>query len=534
MELNELLNEAEFRKCRGPLSPSVEESLDAFQYFCENYWYVKHPQKGRILFKLRLAQVETTKIWMTERYSIVLKARQIGFSTLAAAYSFWLTYFFSDRFVVMLSRTERESVKLLAKAKYGYRFLPKWMRVRGPQQITEHQLKMSFNNESAIESLPSSNDPARGESVYLVIVDEWAFLPNAEEAWASIEPVTDVGGRVIGLSTANGSGNFYHQLWVGSQTGANKFKGIFFPWSADGERNIDWYNSKAVNMHPWQLHQEYPTFPEEAFIKSGNPVFNIQMLDDMVVVDPDRGYYHLYSDGNGEFRRTPEGEMYVWDFPRKESVYVIGADVAEGLSYGDYSSAHIIDAKSGIIVAVWHGRIEPDLFGELLCELGWWYNNALLGIENNNHGLTTLKAAQKHGYKNLYKQRRLASIRPEATDVLGWRTTATSKPLAIDELAAAMRNGSIEIYDRLTIAELRTFVRKENGKMNGSPHDDRVISLAIAVQMLKYVFLSEYTPTTKPPTNSLLWWEQHIFGIGNSKKTFIGSHNVRETTPFNR
>ena len=128
----------------------------------------------------------------------------------------------------------------------------------------------------------------------------------------------------------------------------------------------------------------------------------------------------------------------------------------------------------------------------------------------------------------------MASIRPEATDVLGWRTTATSKPLAIDELAAAMRNGSIEIYDRLTIAELRTFVRKENGKMNGSPHDDRVISLAIAVQMLKYVFLSEYTATTKPPTNSLLWWEQHIFGIGNSKKTFMGSHNVRETTPFNR
>jgi len=532
MELTELLNEAEWRKCRGPENATVDEQLEAFSYFCSKYWYIKHPSHGRINLELRPAQIETIRVWMSERYSIVLKARQIGFSTLAAAYSFWLAYFANDRFIVMLSRTERESVKLLAKAKYGFRFLPLWMRERGPKQVTEHQLKMVFDNESAIESLPSSNDPARGESVYLVIVDEWAFLPNAEEAWASIEPVADVGGRVIGLSTANGSGNFYHQLWVGSQTGANKFKGIFFPWSADGERGQDWYDAKAANMSPWQLHQEYPTFPEEAFIKSGNPVFDTQMLDDMTIVEPARGYYHLYSDGAGEFRHSDNGEMMVWDFPRHESVYVIGADVAEGLSYGDYSSAHIIQADTGIVVATWHGRIEPDLFGELLSELGWWYNNALLGVENNNHGLTTLKAIQKYGYKNIYKQRRLAHVRPEATDILGWRTSATTKPLMIDELSAALRDNAIEVYDRLTIAELRTFVRKENGKTAGSPHDDRVISLAICNQMLKYVWLPEYRQDTAPPANSLLWWENHIMDNRPAQKTFIGAHNVRNRTPF--
>jgi hypothetical protein len=534
LDLRELKNESEWRKCRGPINGTLEEQMVAFEYFCSNYWFIKHPEKGRINLELRSAQIETIKVWMSERYSIVLKARQIGFSTLAAAYAFWLAYFVNDRFIVMLSRTERESVKLLGKAKYGYRFLPLWMRERGPKQVTEHQLKMVFANESAIESLPSSNDPARGESVYLVIVDEWAFLPNAEEAWASIEPVADVGGRVIGLSTANGSGNFYHQLWVGSQTGANKFKGIFFPWSADGERGQDWYDSKAKNMNPWQLHQEYPTYAEEAFIKSGNPVFDTQMLDDMTLVEPSRGYYHLYSDGNGEFRHTPEGEMMVWDFPRLESVYVIGADVAEGLSYGDFSSAHIIEANSGMVVATWHGRIEPDLFGDLLAELGWWYNNALLGIENNNHGLTTLKAAQKHGYKNLFRQRKLARVRPEATEILGWRTSATSKPLMIDELSAALRDNDIEVYDRLTIAELRTFVRKENGRTAGSPHDDRVISLAICNQMLKYVWLPEYRQDAPPPQNSLLWWEQHIYEEQPVGRTFIGAHNVRQRTPFSQ
>jgi hypothetical protein len=292
MDLNALLNEKEWRKCRGPEGATVDQQLEAFKYFCENYWYIKHPERGRIKFVLRESQQKTVRTWMGERYTIVLKARQIGFSTLAAAYAFWLVFFAADRFVVMLSRTERESVKLLAKSKYGYRFLPTWMRERGPQQTTDHQLKMVFDNESAIESLPSGNDPARGESVYLVIVDEWAFLPNPEEAWASIEPITDVGGRVVGLSTANGSGNFFHKLWVGSQTGANKFKGIFFPWDADGERNEDWYAAKSQNMQSWQMHQEYPRFPEEAFIKSGNPVFDVDLLNGFEVQEPDVGYMH--------------------------------------------------------------------------------------------------------------------------------------------------------------------------------------------------------------------------------------------------
>jgi len=527
-ELSDLLSEAEWRKCRGPENATPAQSLEAFIYFCATYWHVKHPEKGRILLHLRPAQVKTMRVWMTERYSIVLKARQIGFSTLASAYSFWLVFFASDRFVVMLSRTERESIKLLGKAKYGFKFLPFWMRERGPQQVTEHQLKIQFDNESGIESLPSSNDPARGESVYLVIVDEWAFLPNAEEAWASIEPIADIGGRVIGLSTANGSGNFFHHLWVGSQTGTNQFKGIFFPWSADGERGQDWYDGKVKNMHSWQLHQEYPSTADEAFIKSGNPVFDISVLDKMVMAEPDQGYYHIYSDGNGEFRMTAEGEMRIWAYPSKESSYVIGADVAEGLSYGDYSCFHVIEARTGIVVAVWHGRIEPDLFGVLMAEIGWWYNNALNGTENNNHGLTTLKALQKHGYKNIYRQRKMDLRHPHATDIMGWRTTSVTKPLAIDELSAAIRQDALKIFDEYTVAELRTFVRKENGSMRGSPHDDRVISLSIANQMLKYVWLPEYRHDVAAPKNSILWWEQHLMGADNGSKTRIGAHNVRD------
>lgn len=527
MELNQLLAEKKWRQCKGPEEADIDDLVEAFVHFCENYWYIKHPEKGRILFELREAQVETIRCWMENRYSIVLKARQIGFSTLAAAYAFWLAFFWNDRFIIMLSRTEREASKLLQKSKYGYKYIPTWMRERGPKQTSTNMLKMTFENDSAIESLPSGNDPARGESVYLVIVDEWAFLPDPEEAWASIEPIADVGGRVIGLSTANGSGNFFHQMWVGSQTGANNFQGIFFPWSA-GDRDDNWYEAKTRQMPDWQLHQEYPRNAEEAFIRSGNPVFDIDALMKIQVVPPTRGFLFTLSKKHSEFRESPEGEFSVWEMPNPSNVYVIGADVAEGLGHGDYSCLHVIDARSLDVVATWHGRIAPDLFGDLIAEVGWMYNGCLVGVENNNHGLTTLKALQNYGYHNLYRQRRLSGRRPVETDILGWRTTVATKPLAIDELAGALRDAELGVFCDRTIAELKTFVRDEKGKMHGSPHDDRVMALAIAYQMLKHVWLPEYKAEAPLVPYSLKWFERFVVKEDSIfERTPIGAFNVR-------
>ena len=268
--LTELRQEAEWRRCQK------DES-----YFLRKYWHIAHPAHGRILFNLRDAQSEALDRWSNNRYSLTLKARQIGWTTLVAAHQFWLAFFNDDQNIIDLSRTERESVLLLKKTKYGFKHLEPWLLERGPQSLIEHQQKMGFSNGSQITSMPSASDPARGESASLVVVDEWAFLPNPEEAWASIEPVADVGGRIIGLSTANGSGNFFHNLWNGAVTGNNKFDAMFFPWSASEDRDESWYEGKKEAMLPWQLAQEYPTSPEEAFVRSGNPVFDLDVLDDM-------------------------------------------------------------------------------------------------------------------------------------------------------------------------------------------------------------------------------------------------------------
>jgi len=526
MELEDLVNEYQFRRCRGRDGSTPKELAEAFEFFCANYVYIKHPNKGKIKLELRDAQKQAVEAWLNNRYSIVLKARQIGFSTLAAAYSFWLAFFWPDRFIVMLSKTEREATKLLAKAKYIHKFLPDWLKKSGPELVQNNVLKMTFNNDSVIESLPSANEPARGESVYLAIIDEMAFLPNPDEAWASIEPIADVGGRVICLSTAKGEGNIFFQLWQGSQTGTNRFHGIFFPWSA-AERDQAWYDAQKAELPDWQLHQEYPSNPEEAFIRSGRPVFDLDVLKLMIAQAPKKGFHKKLESGvNNYIFESVGGPLSVWETPTFNAVYVIGADVAEGLARGDYSSAHVIDAKTGVVVAHWHGHVDPDKFGEeILLALGYYYNKALIGVESNNHGLTTVTALNKAGYTNLYRQRRLNQRNPEATETLGWRTTTLTKPLALDELNAGIRDGAVTIKCEYTVAELKTFVRDDNGSTHGSPHDDRVMSLAIANQMLKYVWLPEYKPKLTPTWGTLDYFASKVKKTKIETEPPIGSNN---------
>lgn len=227
------------------------------------------------------------------------------------------------------------------------------------------------------------------------------------------------------------------------------------------------------------------------------------------------------------FIEFDEGPLRVWEAPTG-SAYCIGADVAEGLEHGDFSSAHVINCHTGLVSAVWHGKNAPDEFGHALSFLGSWYNRALVAVEANNHGLTTITTmrTQDH-YPNLYRRRTVDKITNRQTNQLGWYTSRTSKPLMIDELGIAMREGELTIYDEATINELKGFVLDPaKGQMHGSPFDDRVISLAIANQMRKWVYQPEYAPVVNDEF-TLDWWAKKIEPVSQKKSWVIGEYSRR-------
>lgn len=495
--------------------------------FLENFWHIRVPGKGAQPMKLREAQKDGLRHWRENRFSLTLKARQIGWTTLVSGYQFWLCFFNEHIEVIDVSRNEDEAKQIIRKTKLGYDMLPNWMRERGPSLAKDNREELEFTNGSRIVSKPSRENPARGSSADLVVVDEWAFLPNPEEAWASIEPVADAGGSIIGLSTANGGGNFFHELWVGAETRNNRFATMFHPWSASETRDAAWYEQKRRELPSWQLAQEYPTTAEEAFVKSGNPVFDPDVLAvqrNHLRVPKITGFLHEVTSVRNVELRPADGPLSIWEFPQLGELYTIGADTAEGLEHGDFSSAHVVKHSTGDVVAHWHGHIDSDLFGVELAKLGWWYNTALIAPESNNHGVSSIGAIRRLSYPRLYRQKRLNSTTNAWSLEHGWKTTAKTKIDLINRLVSGLREGEVWVVDEATLAELRTYRRDERGRMSGSPYDDRVISLALAVYASDRI---HDTVLVEPADDYLTldWWAKQ--SAPSADDWVIGTHLSR-------
>ena len=219
--------------------------------------------------------------------------------------------------------------------------------------------------------------------------------------------------------------------------------------------------------------------------------------------------------------------LTVWERPERWSGYVLGVDTAEGLGHGDYSCVQVIDVKEGKQVAIWHGRIPPDELANEVYNIGLWYGNALCCVEANNHGLTTITVLRQLGYPNLYRRRSLNQSTERISQEYGWKTTRTSKPLMIDDLARALKNDELVLRCESTVAELRTFTRNERGSMSGSPYDDRVMALALANQMRKYAYVPEYVQNVDD-TGTFNWWVRQI-PKGVPENDTIGQHLSRGT-----
>jgi hypothetical protein len=235
--------------------------------------------------------------------------------------------------------------------------------------------------------------------------------------------------------------------------------------------------------------------------------------------------------GTLEFRpnlaNNADDPLRVWVRPDAADRYVIGADVAEGLEHGDYSCGQVLSISTGQQVAMWHGHIPPDEFADELSKLGRFYNQALVGVEANNHGLTTVTALRNLRYPAIYRERTLDKVTNKATQRFGWFTSRTSKPMGVDELAMALKAGELCLYDKRTLAELRTYVRDEKGHTHGSPHDDTVMALMIANQMRKFVFVPEQRET-QDDYLTMEWWKRQITNANASKMDWqLGKNNQR-------
>ena len=498
-----ILQEVQFRKAfpKGPEADLVA----GFVYFCKQFVLIQQSD-NEIPFILRDAQLETVRHLAKGEDIIVLKARQVGFSTLFAAWALYMTLLRPSYSVLFLSRNREEAVYLLAKAKFAYNRMPAWLKARLPKRKTDNEQRIVFANDSSITSLPSRKDAARGRTTSLLIADEFASLEDQQEAWAAMLPATSVGGQAVVLSTAKGSGDLFEMLWNKAMTRAMKWTPLFWSWRSAFDQ--DWYDQKARELLPWQLAQEHPDNAEEAFVKSGNAVFDLEKLKLMQLIDPLVGEFNVEAE---TFRAIKDGPFRVWETPEPKASYVIGVDIAEGLEHGDRSVAVVLRADTGELAAIYTCRVAPWEFAQIVAGLGRWYNSALVGPERNNHGHAFIRSLVEDSYYPIFRHHRATARREKETDELGWLTTPKTKAYMISSFDEFMKDNNIP--DATTIAEAKTFKRNEQGKMSGSPFDDHVMAYAIAVEMLNHAHLPQYRPKgAAPPSPWTFGWFEAKFG----------------------
>lgn len=571
-----------------------------FSWFASNFLKIRDKKSRLIDFQINDAQKvfldmieEDRKNGKPLRY-IILKARQLGFSTFTEGYIYWDTSTQELRNSLIVAHEDKATQNLFQMSKLFYEMLPDSIR---PMTKYSNQRVLQFENptndleekrqnpglRSKITlATAGTSDTGRSGTYHNVHVSEIAFFPNAKNTMTAImqcvpdEPNT----MVVMESTANGIGGYFYDMWNDAVEGRNDFTPLFFPWFSDKNytvpfnslkekhafvervnavhideagreyhteeyilkeefgltyEQLNWREKTIANKCGGDLdmfHQEYPATPEEAFISSGRPRFNMRSLKEYELgCECQKKTCNICKSGiRYKVEEDPNGLLKIWQDPEPNKYYVIGCDVAEGLISGDYSVAVVMDEKLNV-VAKWRGHIDPDLFGDILVDLAMYYNEAYLAIENNNHGLTTIKSVLRREYFNLFYTKTYDKVTDQMTKKVGWSTTRKTKPMAIDTLAEYIRERYLNIKDIDIINELYSYIIDSKGSTNAQQgkHDDCVMALAITLQAFLEGKGEDYVPEI--PKEQLTSKKKRDFDIPEVvDPLFEGSDNDVEYT----
>lgn len=440
---------------------------------------------------------------------VILKARQQGLSTMVGGYLYFSVSQNPARKAMVVTHHADSTRALFDMTKRYHENCPEILK---PHTKYSSRRELSFDvlDSSYVVGTAGSDSLGRGETISHAHLSELAFWPKttAEEVFNGlVQAVPNTKGTAVFIeSTANGVTGQFYSLWQNAVNGTNGYKPVFIPWFLDADYrepvpdtfertpeedelvskyNLDneqlMFRRRKIAQNGKELwQQEYPAEPSEAFLTTGRPVFNPEQLQNQL--EQTRDLQERLALEADKFVPHPRGELQIYRTHDIGERYVIGADTAMGIRNGDYSVAQVLDSRKRQ-VATWRGQVHPDYFSDILEALGHYYNEAYIVVENNGHGiLTCTRLGKDKAYPNFYMETVVDKITDKETIKLGFTTTAKTKPLIIDQLRAANRDGELELNDKQTVREMLTYVVSESGAMEAEHgcHDDTVMALALA------------------------------------------------------
>ena len=438
-------------------------------YFINTYCKIPHPGKGLIPFKTYDFQADLVEDLALHRFIVVLKARQLGISTITAAYVAWLVLFHRAKNVLIVATKLATAANLVKKVKAILKNLPSWLKIANFSVDNKNSIELT--NGSQVKASSTSGDAGRSEALSLLVIDEAAHIDGLDELWTGLYPTISTGGRCIAISTPNGVGDWFHETYVGAESNDNEFLPVNLPWDVHPDRDDEWFKTETKNMSRRQIAQEY----ECNFNTSGDTVIH---GDDILrikesLVEP-------------KYRVGFDRNTWIWEEAQDENSYLLVADVARG-DGADSSTFHVFKLQTMEIVAEYKGKPASDLFSEILYTTGLEYKEAMVVVENNNVGYHVLEKLIERGYKNVYHSKKSTheyveqhAALGDSSVVPGFTTSLKTRPLIIAKFEEFIRNKVLTIYSKRLANELDTFIWK-NGRPQAQRgyNDDLVMAAAI-------------------------------------------------------
>lgn len=485
---------------------------------------VKIADKEGNIVPFKLNELQSDFVKNMEKFNIILKSRQLGFSSVALALSLYYANTQPNTTCLLMSYSIDSATGIFEKLKQMYFSIPE---VFACKLENNNKKELKFKNGSRIIIATCGNkDVARGLTIKFAHLSEVAFMKETvEKQMLAIEQALVPNGCMILESTANGL-NYFNELWNKASNEETMYKPFFYNWyqnksmfAKDYEyammvwkkrenpiptyenltveeqmlfdkgatiEQLIWRRLKINNANEEQFKQEYPSTPLEAFITTGNSIFDANMIIE-------RSMYLDKEIPRTELKDLPDilinhlGRSFlVWERKNKNKKYYIGVDSAEGIGQ-DFSVACIIDEDGRQVAEFRSNKIAPYQFSEIVYELGEYYNFAYLVVEKASAGHTVIsKLRYDFKYLNMHKHKSY-DARGRSKKKVGFETTSTTKPMMINHFREAFEEGQTLIQSPHVLEEMKVFVADDKGYMNAlkGRHDDCIIAYCLALQGLK-------------------------------------------------
>lgn len=464
--------------------------------------------------------------------AIVLKARQLGFSTLTEALIFHRAATRHHTAGLIVAHRDDSTKMLFEMSRRYYEYLPEPLK---PMRRASNAQELLFDNPDRNErrralrpglgsrircQTAGGGGIGRGDTLQMVHASEFAFWPgDKRETFVGIMQAvpSERGTMVIVESTANGYDEF-HRMWEAAVRGESDFVPMFFPWyeqeeyrkpvppgtawtAAEREMQERYgLDDEQLMWRRWCIknncagdealfRQEYPSYPEEAFLTSGSAVFDEDLIARRMQDAPEPvkvGEFVYEEDPKNpldiwdiEFREREGGCVRIYAEPESRRPYVIGGDTAGTGS--DWFTGQVLDNVTGRQVAALRHQYDEDRYARQMYCLGRYYNDALIGIETN-YSTYPVKMLANMGYPRLYVRQVPDTYKGRLRDAFGWETNSKTRPLAVAGLVQAFRDDPETVADRQTLEEMKVFQYNDDHRPEAMPgeHDDLVMALCIA------------------------------------------------------